>query len=245
MIENKLLKYILANTNNKKQLAVLIDPDKQDLIRLKEIVKKIDDKKIDLILVGGSLITDSIYDTISTIKKHTNIPVIIFPGSYFHISKNADAILLLSLISGRNPELLIGNHVISAHELKKSKLEIIPTGYMLIENGNITSVEYISNTKPIPANKPDIAVSTAMAGEMLGLKLIYMDAGSGAKHPINPLMISKVKQNINIPLIIGGGINTKQKLKDAYTAGADLVVIGTAFEQNINLLDEFIEIRDK
>ncbi len=245
MIENKLLKYILANTNNKKQLAVLIDPDKQDLIRLKEIVKKIDDKKIDLILVGGSLITDSIYDTISTIKKHTNIPVIIFPGSYFHISKNADAILLLSLISGRNPELLIGNHVISAHELKKSKLEIIPTGYMLIENGSITSVEYISNTKPIPANKPDIAVSTAMAGEMLGLKLIYMDAGSGAKHPINPLMISKVKQNINIPLIIGGGINTKQKLKDAYTAGADLVVIGTAFEQNINLLDEFIEIRDK
>ena len=235
---------ITKDSNNRKQLAVLIDPDKQDLSTLEAIVKNLENKKVDLIFVGGSLIAGSISDTISVIKNHTNIPVVIFPGSYFHISSNADAILLLSLISGRNPELLIGNHVLSAHQLKKSKLEIISTGYILVENGGTTSVEYMSNTKPIPANKPDIAISTALAGEMLGLKLIYMDAGSGAKHPINSLMISKVKQNITVPLIIGGGVNTKQKLTDAYKAGADIVVVGTAFEQNINLLDEFIELRD-
>ena len=158
------------------------------------------------------------------------------------ISNDADGILFLSLISGRNPEYLIGNHVVAAPLLKKSKLEILPTGYILIESGNLTSVEYISNTLPIPANKVDIAVATAIAGEMLGNKLIYLEAGSGAKYHVNKNIISKVKENINIPLIVGGGIKTNEEISEVCKAGADIVVIGTAIEKEPDLLKNFSEI---
>jgi len=193
---------------------------------------------IDFFLIGGSLTSVSIEPHISYIKKHSSIPVVLFPGSLLQISEKADGILLLQLISGRNPEFLIGNHVIAAPFLKKSHIEVIPTGYMLIDSGKISSVEYISNTKPIPAEKNDIAVATAIAGEMLGLKMIYLEAGSGAPGPINLSMISDVKKNISVPLIVGGGIKSGEDLKAVFNAGADIIVMGTAIENNISLLTE-------
>ncbi len=241
-----ILSHILSKAkNNKKQLAVLIDPDKQSISKLNDFVKLIDKTSVDLIFVGGSLVNNNIDKTISEIKNKTNIPIIIFPGSLNQISKNADAILFLSLISGRNPEFLIGNHVLAAKTIKEANIEVISTGYILVENGATTSVEYMSNTKPIPATKTDIAVSTAIAGELLGSKVIYMDSGSGAKHVISEEMISEVKLNINIPLIIGGGINTTEKLKSVYTSGADIAVVGTAFENDKKLLTEFCKVKDK
>ncbi len=242
MILSDILKKI---TNNKKQLAVLIDPDKQTLNKLINFVKQINKTTVDLIFVGGSLVNNNINETINTIKQNTKKPLVLFPGSLNQISKFADAILFLSLISGRNAEFLIGNHVLAAKKIKQSNIETIPTGYILVENGVTTSVEYISNTKPIPANKTDIAVSTAIAGELLGHKIIYMDSGSGAKHIISKEIISAVKSNINIPLIIGGGINTAKKLQSVYKSGADIAVIGTAFENNVNLLSEFCNIKNK
>ncbi len=242
MILSDILKKI---TNNKKQLAVLIDPDKQTLNKLINFVKQINKTTVDLIFVGGSLVNNNINETINTIKQNTKKPLVLFPGSLNQISKFADAILFLSLISGRNAEFLIGNHVLAAKKIKQSNIETIPTGYILVENGVTTSVEYISNTKPIPANKTDIAVSTAIAGELLGHKIIYMDSGSGAKHIISKEIISAVKSNINIPLIIGGGINTAKKLQSVYKSGADIAVIGTAFENNVNLLSEFCDIKNK
>ncbi|MEA3317761.1 MAG: geranylgeranylglyceryl/heptaprenylglyceryl phosphate synthase, partial [Bacteroidota bacterium] len=200
---------ILKQTKkNKKLFALLIDPDKYSDTDLIRVIKNANKSDVDLIFVGGSLLSTSIDKTIETIKNNTTIPVILFPGSVLQISSKADAILLLSLISGRNPDLLIGNHVIAASQIKKSKLDVIPTGYILVNGGKSTSVEYMSNTKPIPADKTDIAIATAMAGEMLGLKTIYLEAGSGADNSLKTEMIKKVKQNINIPLIVGGGLNT-------------------------------------
>ncbi|MCK4663504.1 MAG: geranylgeranylglyceryl/heptaprenylglyceryl phosphate synthase [Bacteroidales bacterium] len=228
--------------NNKKQLAVLIDPDKYNENTIKPLVKILSNVNIDLIFIGGSLISKEFGDIIKHIKEKCSVPVIIFPGSLLQISNDADGILFLSLISGRNPEYLIGNHVVAAPLLKKSKLEILPTGYILIESGNLTSVEYISNTLPIPANKVDIAVATAIAGEMLGNKLIYLEAGSGAKYYVNKNIISEVKNNINIPLIVGGGIKTNEEISEVCKAGADIVVIGTAIEKEHGLLKGFSEI---
>jgi len=180
---------------------------------------------VDFIFYGGSLLTEGNHEKfISVLKDHCSIPVILFPGNYLQINKKADGILLLSLISGRNPEMLIGKHVIAAPYLKASNLEIIPTGYMLIESGRSTTVSYISNTTPIPRIRKDIAVCTAMAGEMLGLKVIYMDAGSGALNPVSLSMIRQVRKNINLPLIIGGGIKTSGQAAAISAAGADLVV---------------------
>jgi putative glycerol-1-phosphate prenyltransferase len=226
---------ILNNKKSSKKLfALLIDPDKY---KPETIIKKATDAAVDLIFVGGSLLTNgNLESCIQSIKKTTNIPVVIFPGNSMQISSKADGIMLLSLISGRNPDMLIGNHVIAAPHLKKSKLEILSTGYMLIDSGKQTSALYMSNTNPIPANKPDIAVCTAMAGEMLGLKMIYMDAGSGAENCVNDKMISAVKNAINIPLIIGGGINTVQKAKNACKAGADIIVVGNAAEKDESLI---------
>jgi putative glycerol-1-phosphate prenyltransferase len=198
--------------------------------------------KVDLILVGGSLIANGYFErAITIIKQHTAIPVVLFPGNTMQIDEQADAILLLSLISGRNPEMLIGKHVLAAPTLKKSGLEILPTGYMLIDGGNITSVSYMSNTTPIPSDKSSIAACTAMAGEMLGLKFIYMDAGSGAKNPIPEKLIREVKNNITIPLFVGGGMRTPEAVKAACNAGADIVVVGNAIENDPSLIAVLVE----
>lgn len=231
---------ILQNTKKRKIFALLIDPDKQTNKSLVEILNRAERAGVDLLLVGGSLISTGMDNHILQIKKLCSIPVLLFPGSLLQISDKADGLLLLSLISGRNPELLIGNHVIAAPLLKKSNLEVISTGYILIENGKMTSVEYISNSKPIPADKYDIVVATAIAGEMLGLKLIYLEAGSGAHNRINDRMISEVRKNISIPLVVGGGISSVEDLESVYRAGADIAVVGSAVEKNISILDDFM-----
>lgn len=234
----KLYEHIIS-AKGRKNFAVLVDPDNYDRERLASLLHKADESGVDMIFVGGSLLThDHLDESISLIKSLTQIPVILFPGSVMQINNKADGLLFLSLISGRNPELLIGKHVIAAPYLKTSGLEILPTGYMLIESGPITTVQYVSNTLPIPRSKDDIAVSTAIAGEMLGLKLIYMDAGSGAQMPVPVSMIRSVKKNIGIPLIIGGGIRSANLAADAANAGADIVVVGNAIEQDVALLKE-------
>ncbi len=225
-----------------KKFALLIDPDKQDADSLSATVYAASKAHVDLILVGGSLVSDMMDSTIRNIKAETNIPVVLFPGSLMQLSRNADAILLLSLISGRNPDLLIGNHVLAAPYLKKSNLEIISTGYILIGNDNSSAVGYISNTIPIPSKKTDLIVATAIAGEMLGNKVIYLEAGSGAKDKVSLKTISEVKMNINIPLIVGGGIRYESEMYDAYKAGADMVVIGSAIESDISSLYTFSKI---
>lgn len=218
---------------SKKAFAVLIDPDKIDDSSLMKTIDLAVQAKVDYFFVGGSLVvTDTLDHIVSVIKKQCNIPVILFPGSPDQITPKADALLYLSLISGRNPELLIGQHVVSAPFVRQSGLEIIPVGYMLIDGGSPTTVSYISNTNPIPSNKNDIAACTAMAGEMLGLKLIYMDAGSGAKQAIPAAMIAQVAKYTQAPLVIGGGITSPEKAKENCIAGADIIVVGNAVEKD-------------
>jgi phosphoglycerol geranylgeranyltransferase len=228
----------------KKSIAVLVDPDKvEDPARLTQLINLASENCIDYFFVGGSLVTTSnLAQIVRQIKDHVKIPVVLFPGNSMQIEPTADALLFLSLISGRNPELLIGQHVVAAPILRNTKLEVIPTGYMLINSGRITSVAYISNTMPIPDDKYSLAAATAMAGEMLGLQTMYMDAGSGAEKEISAKMIATVRKAIQIPLIVGGGINTSQKALRALEAGADMVVIGNALEKDPELL---IGIADK
>ncbi len=217
---------------SERQAVILIDPDKQKTDRAAYLAKKAYQNGCDFIFVGGSLVSSNIDDTITAIKKEVKIPIILFLGSPLQISKYADGILLLSLISGRNPELLIGHHVISAKKLKDSALQIIPTAYMLFDCGNPTSVEYISNTRPIPNNKTDIAVSTALAGEMLGLRQIYLEAGSGANKTVSADIISAVKKNTSVPLIVGGGIRNIYDVNKVLKAGADIIILGSVWEKN-------------
>lgn len=225
--------------NGQKSFVVLIDPDKINSSSLSSLLHLANGAHVDYLFVGGSLvISDHLDDCIQQIKKESSIPVILFPGSPSQISRHADALLYLSLISGRNPELLIGQHVISAPFVKKSGLEIISTGYMVIDGGAPTTVSYISGAAPIPADKADIALCTAMAGEMLGKKLIYMDAGSGARKPITEEMISLVAQNIDVPLVVGGGIRDAEKTYLNCKAGADVIVVGNAIEKELSLLEE-------
>ncbi|MBA4258433.1 MAG: geranylgeranylglyceryl/heptaprenylglyceryl phosphate synthase [Sediminibacterium sp.] len=225
--------------NGKKSFAVLIDPDKVNAESIHELVKLSIEAHVDYFFVGGSLVISSHLDEcIQQIKAACNIPVILFPGSPSQISKHADALLYLSLISGRNPELLIGQHVISAPFVKKSGLEIMPTGYMVIDGGAPTTVSYISNASPIPADKSEIAMCTAMAGEMLGMQLIYMDAGSGAKRAITEQMIESVAKHIDVPLIVGGGITEPEKAYLNCKAGADIIVVGNAIEKDVSLIKE-------
>ncbi len=227
----------------KKSFALLLDPDKFDDLSIIENAEKL---QVDYFFVGGSLITEgNLEETIKSIKSKTTIPVIIFPGSANHITSIADGILLLSLLSGRNADYLIGQHIQAAPVLKKSGLEILSTGYILIDGGNITTVAYISNTTPIPSNKPEVAVVTAMAGEMIGHKLIYLDAGSGAIHHINELLINMVKKNITIPLIVGGGIRDAKTAEKIWNSGADIIVVGNAIEKNSNLLHQIIDVRNQ
>ncbi len=223
----------------KKLFAILIDPDKQSKKELKQIVEKAKLAKVDLFFVGGSLLTnDSLDSCIKTLKSESDIPVILFPGNAMQVNDKADAILFLSLISGRNAEMLIGKQVITAPILKQSSLEVLPTGYMLIDSGKPTTVSYMSNTTPIPHEKNAVAACTAMAGEMLGLKCIFMDGGSGALNPISEKMIANVRQSVDTPLIIGGGINSGKKAAANCKAGADVIVVGNAIEKDENLIEE-------
>jgi phosphoglycerol geranylgeranyltransferase len=223
----------------KKSFAVLIDPDKVNASVLDVLIELSLAAHVDYFLVGGSLvISNRLDEVVQHIKANCSVPVILFPGSPNQVSKYADALLYLSLISGRNAELLIGQHVVSAPFVKQSGLEIMPTGYIVIDGGAPTTVSYISNAAPVPADKNEIAMCTAMAGEMLGMKLIYMDAGSGAKRPITESMIESVAKNIEVPLIIGGGIIEPEKAYRNCKAGADLIVVGNAIEKDSSLIKE-------
>jgi putative glycerol-1-phosphate prenyltransferase len=230
---------ISRKNEGKKSFAVLVDPDKMTDSSLDQLIEMSIASEVDYLFVGGSLVvTDALDFCVETIKKKCEIPVVLFPGSPSQLTRKADALLYLSLISGRNPELLIGQHVISAPFVRQSGLEVMSTGYMVVDGGAPTTVSYISNASPLPSNKNEIAMCTSMAGEMLGMKLIYMDAGSGAQKPISTSMIQQVSSCIEVPLIVGGGITTPEKAKQNCDAGADIIVVGNAIEKDINLIKE-------
>lgn len=223
---------------------VLIDPDKQNVAELIKTVKLCNESDVDYFFVGGSIITDGdMQKTTRLIKENSNKPVIIFPGNPDQISDYADAILFLSLISGRNPEFLIGHHVTAAPILKNTNLEVIPTGYLLVDCGTTTTAIYVSDTNPIPYDNAEIAANTALAGEYLGLNLTYIDGGSGAKKSISTAMVSKTREVKNGPLIIGGGIRTPQAAEEIYKAGADIIIIGNGAEENRNLISDIAEMK--
>jgi phosphoglycerol geranylgeranyltransferase len=230
---------IQSKSESKKLLAILLDPDKIVWKNLDNLISKINQSPATHIFIGGSLVeSNRIDELIIRLKLEINLPMVLFPGNPSQISNEADAILFLSLLSGRNPDYLIEHHVKAAPILKQTQLEIIPTAYILIESGNETAVARVSKTKPIGRNNLDLVLATALAGEMMGNKLMYLEAGSGAKQAVPFEMIELVAQNIKIPLIVGGGIVDLQGIQNAYTAGADLVVIGTAFENNINFFNK-------
>ena len=236
--------YILQSKKaGKKLFAILIDPDKQDKTKLSSVIKQANKNKVDFFFVGGSLLTnDSLDFSISTIKENSDIPVVLFPGNAMQVNNKADGILFLSLISGRNAEMLIGKQVITAPILKNSDLEVISTGYMLIDSGKSTTASYMSNTTPIPHDKNEVAVCTAIAGEMLGMNLIFMDGGSGAINPISNEMIKSVSEKIDCPLIIGGGIDSSEKAIEKLNVGADIIVVGNAIEKDKKLISEIANI---
>lgn len=216
----------------KKLIALLIDPDKSTRPSIEQLSKNDGFSGLDYIFVGGSLVQKNVEYTISIIREYSDLPIILFPGSILQVSPQADALLFLSLISGRNADFLIGSHVIIAPFLYEIDLDVIPTGYMLIDGGKPTSVSYMSNTNPIPSDKDDIAVATALAGEMLGLKMIYCDTGSGAQKQVPISMIKSIKSKLKIPLIIGGGIRTEEAANNAILAGADMLVLGSIAEND-------------
>lgn len=233
---------VQAKQKGEKKFAILIDPDKVRAGQIDRIIEPAISAGVDFFLVGGSLIVnDNLDQCLTEIKQQCSIPLILFPGDSYQLSYRADGILFLSLISGRNAELLIGKHVITAPYLKLSPLEVLSCGYMLIDGGVPTTVSYMSNTSPIPASKEDVAVCTAMAGEMLGLRLIYLDAGSGARNPVSAPMIEAVNGAIKIPLMVGGGIRTPEKALENVQAGADLIVVGNAIEKNPMLIEEIAD----
>jgi putative glycerol-1-phosphate prenyltransferase len=222
-----------AKREGRKLLAVLLDPDKIALENLDHLLLKINESPATHIFVGGSIVeTNILEDLFAELKQKTNLPIIIFPGDPSQISPQADAILFLSLLSGRNPDYLIEHQVKAAPILKKTNLEVISTGYILIESGHETAVARVSKTKPLNRENFDLVLATAQAGEMLGNKLMYLEAGSGAKNAVPLKMIQLIAQNIEIPIIVGGGIVDLHGIQNAHNAGADLVVIGTAFENN-------------
>ena len=228
--------YIRENIGKKKFFALLIDPENYSQSDLRKTIKVAHKSQVDLIFIGGSLVSSTLDVPIETIKSLTNIPVLLFPGSLVQISGKADGILLMSLISGRNTEYLIGNHVIAAPIIKKLNLEVISTGYILVGTGQNSAVEYMSQTNPIPADKKEIVVATAIAGEMLGHQLIYLEGGSGVNSPIPDETVKAVRKSISVPLIVGGGIHSKDDALKLYEAGADIVVVGNAIEKNTDLI---------
>ncbi len=236
---------MIKKLKRQKCIALLLDPDSYNRNDILNLFSYDNNGSPDFILVGGSLTSNHPDIIISAVKKVTDIPVALFPGSLMQLSDKADIILLLSLISGRNPELLIGNHVVAAPYLSTIKSDIIPTGYILINCGARTSVEYMSNTEAIPSKKTDIAVATAMAGEMLGLQLIYLEGGSGAEHPVPQDMIRSVHDAVSVPVVVGGGLRTANDISAAFYAGADMIVIGNGYENNHSLLEEACRLRDE
>lgn len=228
-----------VEAKQRKKLAVLIDPDQLRLQHLDQIVGVLQETKVDFVMVGGSLILEDRLDyCLDILKKETTCPLVLFPGSALQISSKADAILFLSLISGRNPEYLIGQHVVAAPYLKASGIEVISTGYMLVDGGVQTTASYMSNAMPIPRDKSEIAVCTALAGEMLGLKVLYLDAGSGAQKAVPVEMTAAVASQVDVPIIVGGGIRSPEKAVDQLRAGADILMVGTGIEREPTLLKE-------
>ncbi len=237
---NLLAQFLENNQKNTKQLAVLIDPDIFYESYLEKILEKCQKGKVDYIFVGGSFLSQNSTDElIEYIKSKIDLPVILFPGNCFQVSKYADAIFFMSLISGRNPDYLIGQQVIAAPLLENMNLEILPTGYMLVEGDYLTTAHYVSNTLPLPKNKPNLAYATALAGKFLGLKIMYIDTGSGASFHVPLPIIEKVSKIQDLPLIVGGGIKEPVEVHQIWKAGADVVVIGTAIEKNPDFLDYF------
>ena len=228
-----------AITQGKKLLAVLIDPDKMTVETVGDFIKEVNQSKATHIFVGGSLVeAEKTNDLVTEIKKHTILPIILFPGDVSQITPEADGILFLSLVSGRHPDYLIGKHIEAVSKLRHANIEVIPTGYLLIENGKMTSVQKVTGTLPIKRENIQEIIDTAKASELLGMKLVYLEAGSGATHPVNSEIITSVKKELDIPLIVGGGIRTLEQLELAYESGADLVVIGTAFEKDETFLNQ-------
>jgi putative glycerol-1-phosphate prenyltransferase len=230
-------------TRKGNKLALLIDPDKTSRSALQNVCSMAEQSNIDIILVGGSILWHSTEQTVAEIKKACSIPVVLFPGNSFQVCGNADGILFMSLISGRNADFLIGQQVLSAPVVKQTSLEVISTGYMLFDTGKQTSVEYMSNTKPLPSNKPDIAVATALAGEMLGMKMLYLEGGSGADSCLCSNTIQAIRQNVTLPLMVGGGIRTIEHMQKAFAAGADIVVLGTIIEEQPEMIKQFGEFK--
>jgi putative glycerol-1-phosphate prenyltransferase len=235
---------IITGFPARKSLALLIDPDKASDESLDRILAVASENSTDYILTGGSITFSGIDTVIGKIRERCNIPVILFPGNLLQLTRKADRVLLLSLISGRNPELLIGNHVLAAPYLKDIRDKITSVGYILINCGGKTSVEYMSQTESIPCDKPEIVVATAIAGEMLGLGMIYLEGGSGASSSVPVEIISAVRRNISIPVAVGGGIRSSEEVRQAYLAGADLVILGNGCEKNPELLREATVVRD-
>ena len=228
---------------NQKQLALLVDPDKYSQESLALFVELAKETLPDCIMVGGSLVAGSVEQVVQYIKSQTNIPVVLFPGNSHQLCNEADALLLLSLLSGRNADFLIGQHVVAAKAIRDSGIESISTGYILIDGGCSTSVEYMSNTKPIPRDKVEIIVATAIAGELIGNRMVYLEAGSGAINPVSKEAIQAVRQAISLPIIVGGGIRTVEQAKDAYLAGADMIVVGNALEKDRFFMRDLAQIR--
>lgn len=229
-------------SNHRKQYAVLLDPDDVTMNQLDKVILLAEKAGVDYFFIGGSLITKNNFEEVAShLKSNSSIPLAIFPGSVFQVTSHADAILFLSLISGRNPEYLIGQHVQAAPHLANSNLEVIPTGYMLIESGGLTTALYMSSSMPIPSDKPEIAMATAMAGEMMGQKLMYLDGGSGAKYPVPRKIISAVKENVSCPVVVGGGLKTEKDIRNACLAGADIVVTGNIIEKDPSLISSFTD----
>lgn len=227
------LQNIKETAKKRKLLAVLIDPDKMEINALPKFIKKVNASIATHIFVGGSTVKDQVTQVfVKELKPLTSLPIVLFPGDVTQISKDANALLFLSLLSGDNPEYLIGKHVKAVSKLKEIDLEIIPTGYLLIEGGVETAVQRVTLTKPLPRGNTQLIIDTAKAGELLGMQLIYLEAGSGAKKTVPLEVIKSTKEVLSIPLIVGGGIRTKEQLKATYNAGADVVVIGTAFEED-------------
>jgi phosphoglycerol geranylgeranyltransferase len=231
-------------TTGRKGVALLVDPDKQSSLRdLHALCKREGLSPPDLLFIGGSFIsTGQVSNTLEVLTKYfPSIPKVLFPGNAMQLSEKADAILFLSLISGRNPDLLIGQHVLAAPQLSRSKLEVLPTGYLMIEGGKLTSAHYVSQSIPIPRDKPELALATAMAGKFLGLRYFYLEAGSGAVHPVPAEMIASLKKKLAVPIIVGGGLNSLLKAKEACKAGADLIVVGNEAEKNPDFIVEVLK----
>jgi putative glycerol-1-phosphate prenyltransferase len=241
-----LLNYFLRlKQQGRKSLIWLVDPDKTEAAALDDAFLENVRQAVDVVFVGGSLLEEYRFGSlIGRLKEGLNCPVVLFPGSSLHLHPSADAILFLSLISGRNADLLIGRQVEAAPLVRRSGIEALPTGYMLVDGGRPTAAHYMSQTQPIPGDKPQIAACTAMAGELLGLRLMYLDAGSGAESPIAPAMVQAVARAVSSPLVVGGGIRDTSTLESLFAAGADALVLGTAVEEHPGFLNEAGRVRD-